>query len=83
MITPFIMVQPFELISVFVLTLSVKSSLLPPGEGVGVTGLGEPVSLLPHAPRHELITIEPALRPNAARKSLRSIIVFCFSFLIV
>jgi hypothetical protein len=75
MIMLFIIVHPLELISAFVLTFNVKSILLP-GVGVGVDGLGVPVSLLPQAPRHELITRDPALRPNAARKSLRSILIF-------
>ena len=74
MIMLFIIVHPLELISEFVLTFIVKSILLP-GVGVGVD-VGVPVSLLPQAPRHELITRDPALRPKAARKSLRSILIF-------
>jgi hypothetical protein len=60
--------------SVLVLTSKVKSTLLPGIVGVGLFVVGDPVSPLPQAPRQEVITNEPALKPKAARKSLRSII---------
>ena len=67
-------VQPLVLISVLVLTFNVKSTFEPITGLVGLLVVGVAESLLPHAPRHDVITSEPALNPKAARKSLRYII---------
>jgi hypothetical protein len=61
--------------SAFVLTFKVKSIfVLPPLVGVPVEGVAE--SDFPQAPRHDDTINEPAPNPSAARKSLRSIIIF-------
>lgn len=81
MITLFMMVHPLELISELVLTSNVKSTLVPGVVGLGLFVDGDPVSLLPQAPRQEVISNEPAPRPNEAKKSFRSIIIKFDKFL--